>query len=177
MPPVQSTGRNRRVIRGSLTIVVVVDAAEVVVDAMLVVEGFVVDVAFVVVVVAGEVVLGWVPAHFPFRHDKVWLLVPLFMRTVEPSYEHSVIGDPLDWLVPPAQSILHSPSPDLQQSTHISPEPERVVVVDAMDDVVVVDKVVVVETIVVDAWTVVVVLARVVVVSSSARQHLFLQQP
>ena len=123
------------------------------------------------------------------------------MCRVNPSYMHSVIGGPLDWLVPPEHRILHSVCPTAQQSAHICPDPERVVVVGLMDEVVVVaasvvvveeDNVVVVDTIeevVVVAASVVVVeednvvvigavvVAISVVVSSSERQHLFLQQP
>jgi hypothetical protein len=88
---------------------------------------------------------------------------PRFIRTVEPSYRHSVIWEPLDWLTPAAHCILHSLCPTAQQSKHICPDPERVVVVAA-------------SVVVVEETTVVVVRGRVVV-SFPERQHLFLQQP
>ena len=125
---------------------------------------------------------------------------PLFMRRANPSYIHSVIAGPLDWLIPLLHRILHSVCPTAQQSAHICPDPERVVV-GLMDEVVVVAASVVVveeynvdvvdtiyEVVVVAASVVVVeednvvvvpcvVVIIVVVVSSSERQHLFLQQP
>ena len=118
------------------------------------------------------------------------------MRRVDPSYTHSVIVGPLDWLIPLLHRILHSVCPTAQQSIHICPPGivvggvmEEVVVVAASvvvveeDSVVVLDKVVVVaaSVVVVDEDNVVVVpgvvVTIVVVVSSSERQHLFLQQP